>query len=114
VDTIDSYIAAAPQERRAVLEQARQVIRAQAPLAEEKISYQMPTFHQRQNLIHFAAMNNHLGIYPGAAGIAEFAAEFDQLGYKHSKGAVQMPWDNVNLELIGRIATFRVHQVNQP
>ena len=44
-------------------ESVREVIKAVLPDAEERISYGMPTFRRRHNLIHFAAMKHHLGIY---------------------------------------------------
>src|SRR5262245_54553471 len=55
-DNIDEYIADFPPEKRAVLEQIRQTIRAAAPDAEEAISYRMPTIKQNGILVHFAAV----------------------------------------------------------
>ena len=106
---IDEYIAAQPEAVRPVLIQIRETIRAAAPDAMEKISYQMPTFWQRENLIHFVAFKNHIGIYPGAlerlpAGLTERLAP-----YKTSKGAIQLPLDKpVDYELIADITRWRV------
>ena len=66
----------------------------------------MPTFWKRHNLIHFAAMKNHLGIYPGDGGVNAFKDEIEERGLKYSKGAIQFPYEKIDLELIGRIAEW--------
>ena len=43
-DSIDEYIATFPEEIQTILQEMREAIKAAAPDAEEKISYQMPTF----------------------------------------------------------------------
>ena len=62
--TIDEYIAGFPPDVRRTLKQIRSTIRKAAPAAEEAIAYQMPTFRQHGNLVHFAAFKNHIGFYP--------------------------------------------------
>ena len=107
---IDEYIAGFPDEARVKLEKLRAVIRATAPEAEEKISYQMPTFtYQGRNLVHFAAYKKHIGFYPAASGIAQFKPELS--GYKSSKGAVQFPLDQpIPYDLVRKITAFRVKE----
>ena len=105
--TIDEYIAAFPAETQKFLEEMRAVIKKAAPDAEEKISYQMPTFFLKGNLVHFAMHKNHIGFYPTPSGIQAFADELS--GYESSKGAVQFPMDKpLPLKLIGKIVKFRV------
>ena len=104
--TIDEYIAAQAEAVQPVLHAVRQTIRTALPEAEERISYRMPTYWKKHNLIHFAAMKNHLGIYPGDNGINAFRAEIEKRGLKYSKGAIQFPFDRVDLDLIGRIAKW--------
>jgi len=87
---IDEYIDAQLPSVQQLLCNVRREIQAAAPEAIEKISYQMPTFWQGQNLIHFAAQKNHLGIYPGAEAMVHFAPRLT--GYKTSKGAIQFPY----------------------
>lgn len=104
---IDDYISAAPAGKQERLRQVCAVLRATLPNAEEKISYGMPTFWQGRNLIHFAAFKHHIGIYPGADGMAHFADEVAT--YPHSKGALQLPDDReLPLELIGEMARYRL------
>jgi len=105
--SIDEYIAACPRDVQKILQELRALIRANAPDAEEKISYQMPTFFLKGNLVHFAAHSHHIGFYPTPSGIEAFKQELS--GYESSKGAVQFPIERpLPLELIGRIVKFRV------
>lgn len=107
--SVDEYIAQFPEEIQQKLREMRAVIHAAAPEATEKISYQMPTFYLRGNLVHFAAFKQHIGFYPVPSGIAAFEAELAP--YKRSKGAVQFPLDQpLPTELIGRIVKFRVEE----
>ncbi len=110
--TIDEYIALQPEEYRELLQQVREVMGEAAPLAKEAIKYQMPTFVQGENLIHFGWAKNHLGVYPTPAGIEKFADRFEREGYKYSKGAVQFPWDRaIPFDLIREMTLFRVEMV---
>jgi uncharacterized protein YdhG (YjbR/CyaY superfamily) len=105
--SIDEYIATFPPATQTILQELRATIRAAAPQAEEKISYQMPTFALKGNLVHFAAYPNHIGFYPTPSGITAFADELSR--YKSAKGSVQFPIDQpLPLELISRIVLFRV------
>ncbi len=107
--TIDDYIATCEPKIQEILQEMRQFIQQHAPGATEKISWAMPTFYLKGNLVHFMAHSKHIGFYPGSSGIEHFAAEFDEAGYKYSKGAVQFPLNKpMPYELIGRIVDFRV------
>jgi len=105
--TIDEYIAGFPPDVRRTLKQIRSTIRKAAPAAEEAIAYQMPTFRQHGNLVHFAAFKNHIGFYPAPRAIEEFKKELAV--YEGSKGTVRFPLDKpLPLGLIGRMVKFRV------
>jgi uncharacterized protein YdhG (YjbR/CyaY superfamily) len=107
VHTIDEYIAQFPGPVQAKLREMRELIRATAPAATEKISYGMPTFFLRKNLVHFGAFKTHIGFYPVPTALEAFAAELSP--YKTSKGGVQFPLDQpLPHELIARIVAFRV------
>ena len=107
--TIDEYIGTFPEGTQKMLEELRAVIREQAPQAQEKISWRMPTFYLNGNLVHFAAFAKHIGFYPGASGVENFQSEL--AGYKHAKGSVQFPIEKpLPLELIKRIVRFRVEE----
>ena len=107
VVSIDEYISSCPKDIQKILQELRGTIRAAAPGAQEKISYQMPTFYLNGNLVHFAAHSHHIGFYPTPSGIVAFKDELAK--YQSSKGAVQFPIDEpLPLKLIGRIVKFRV------
>ena len=105
--SIDEYIAMFPKETQTILEEIRATIKAAAPEAVEKISYQMPTFALKGNLVHFAAWKNHIGFYPAPSGIQAFKNETSR--YEGSKGTLQFPIDEpLPLGLIRRIVKYRV------
>jgi uncharacterized protein YdhG (YjbR/CyaY superfamily) len=106
---IDEYIASFPSDVRDLLEKVRMTIRSAAPHAEERISYQMPTFAQKGDLVHFAAWTKHIGFYPGSSGVASFKRELS--AYVGAKGSVQFPLDKpIPFGLISRIVKFRVKE----
>ena len=106
---IDDYIAGFPKDVQEILEKIRGTIREAAPEAEEKISYQMPTFTLKGNLVYFAAFDKHIGFYPIPTGIEQFKEELS--AYKTGKGSVQFPFDEpIPYDLIRRIVKFRVKE----
>jgi len=106
INSIDEYIATFPKDIQKILQELRATIKAAAPKAEEKISYQMPTFFLNGNLVHFAAFKKHIGFYPTPSGIEAFQKELSV--YDGAKGSVQFPIDEpMPLKLISRIVKFR-------
>jgi len=105
--SIDEYIATFPKETQRILEEIRATIRAAAPDAEEKISYQIPTFALKGNLVHFAAFKDHIGFYPTSSGIRAFKKELAM--YEGAKGTVRFPIAKpMPLKLISKITKYRV------
>jgi uncharacterized protein YdhG (YjbR/CyaY superfamily) len=107
LNSIDEYIASFPKEIRRILEDVRATIKASAPDAEERISYQIPTFTLKGNLVHFAAYKKHIGFYPTSSGIRVFKRELST--YDTAKGTVRFPIGKpLPLKLISKIVKFRV------
>ena len=105
--TIDEYLAACPADVRTKLEELRATIRAAAPGATEKISYQMPAFYLEGNLVYFAAFKDHFSFFPTSSGIQAFQKELSK--YEGAKGTVRFPLDEpLPLKLIAKIVKFRV------
>ena len=105
--SIDEYILQFSPEIQEILKMLRKVIKEAAPDAEEKISWQMPTFTLHGNLVHFAAYKNHIGFYPAPSGIDAFKDELSE--YKGAKGSIQFPFKKpMPYELISKIVKFRV------
>lgn len=111
INTINEYISSFPSNVQAILRKFKEIVQEEAPEATETIKYQMPTFVlKEENLIHFAAYRNHIGLYPTPSAIMAFKKELRN--YVTTKGAIQfviaksMPYD-----LIKRITEFRVKEV---
>jgi uncharacterized protein YdhG (YjbR/CyaY superfamily) len=103
--SIDEYISAQNESVQPFLIQIRETLRAVLPDAEERISWRMPTYWRKHNIIHFAAFKNHIGIFPGDKAIMHFADRLKD--YKTSKGTLQLPYSEpLPLELIADIAKW--------
>lgn len=104
-ETIDEYIAAQPEEVQPHLQAVREAVRNALPEAEEKISWSMPTFWKGHNILQFAGFKNHIGLYPGAEAVEEFAQRLKD--YKTNKGTIQLLYSRpIPLELIADIARW--------
>jgi uncharacterized protein YdhG (YjbR/CyaY superfamily) len=84
---VDEYIASAPEAARGKLAELRRIIRAAAPQAEEVISYHMPYYRYRGQLVGFAAYKDHVSLF--GALPAELGKELSP--YKTGRGSVQFP-----------------------
>jgi uncharacterized protein YdhG (YjbR/CyaY superfamily) len=108
-ESIDDYIRQFPEPIQKKLTELRNAIKQSTPDAQEKISYQMPTFYLNGNLVHFAAHTKHIGFYPTSSGIAKFRSDLAK--YKNSKGSVQFPLEEpLPIGLIKRIVKYRVDE----
>lgn len=107
ITTIDQYIEQYPKEVQTILQKIRQTIHKAAPKATEKMSYGIPTFALKKNLVHFGAYPKHIGFYPGAQAIVDFKDVLTP--YNTSKGTVQFPLDQpIPYDLIAEITKSRV------
>ena len=106
---VDEYIDGFSPEVQSILEKIRATIRQTAPDAEEIISYQIPAFTLKGNLVYFAAFKNHIGFYPpikGDEGLKKKAAP-----YAGEKGNLKFPLDRpIPYDLISQIVELRVKQ----
>ena len=103
--TIDEYIASQPEAIQPMLNKVRETIRSVLPDAEERISWSMPTYWNKHNIIHFAGFKKHVGIYPGEEAVEFFKEKLTE--YKTSKGAIQLPYNKpMPFELIAEIAKW--------
>lgn len=106
---IDEYIATFPKNTQTVLQELRQAIRDAAPEAEEAISYQMPAFKLKGNLVYFAVFKNHIGFFPTSSGVQAFQKELSS--YETSKGTIRFPLDKpIPFDLVKRIVKYRVKE----
>lgn len=106
---ISSYINAQSKPQKAQLKEMYQIVKEAAPSATEAIKYGMPTLVGNGNLVHFAAMKEHLGFYPAPSAISHFAKELSK--YSTSKGCVRFPYDKpLPAGLITRVVKFRIKE----
>lgn len=110
ITTIDEYINGYPEDIRKILIKIRKIIIKNISIVEERMSWGMPTFYWKENVVHFAVGKHHIGIYPGASPIVHFEKEL--INYKTSKGAIQLPLDKpIPYDLIERIVKFRLEEI---
>lgn len=87
--SVDDYLAALPDERRAALEGLGQTIRAAAPEATETISYQMPTFKSHGRfLVSYAAFKNHYSLFPASEAVVDALGD-ELTPYLAGKGTIR-------------------------
>ncbi|WP_252903824.1 iron chaperone [Secundilactobacillus oryzae] len=110
---VADYLASLDSMRREVAQIMRELLADAAPDATEVISYNMPAVKQSGKvLVYFAPTQKHLGFYPTSEPIVHFEQEL--LPYKHSKGAIQFPYDQpLPVALIRKIVQFRIEEVTK-
>jgi uncharacterized protein YdhG (YjbR/CyaY superfamily) len=102
---IDNYITSASKEVQLKLHTIRTLIHQYIPNLIETSAYQMPTFKRKQNIIHFAVYQKHIGIYPGPVGI-QYVSTI-QNGLILSKGAWRISLeDDLPIDLFIKLLTF--------
>lgn len=110
--SIDAYIAGFPAETQLILEDVRALIRATAPDATERISYEIPTFDMNGTyLIYFAGWKKYISMYPVSGRMVD--AFGDELRpYRSGKGTVRFPLSKpLPKDLIRRIVEYRIREV---
>jgi len=109
---MEEYIASFPEPTQKILRDVLTAIRSVVPEGTEEImSYGMPTFKWKKNIVHFAAWNKHLGFYPTPSAIRAFPTELS--AFEGSKGAIKFPFEKpMPLDLIKEMVKFRVKEIS--
>ena len=109
-DSVDAYIAAAPDPARGMLKKMRQIVKAAAPKAAEMISYHIPLYEHHGHLVAFAAFKNHVGFYVMSKRLmAAYKKEFAP--YKKAIATVQFPIGApIPAALVRKVVKARVKQ----
>ena len=71
--TIEDYIQRQEEQVRPYLQQIREAIKTAIPDAMEKISWSMPTYWKKRNLIQFSAFRHLICLYTGPEAVEAFA-----------------------------------------
>jgi uncharacterized protein YdhG (YjbR/CyaY superfamily) len=110
--TVDEYLAALPEERRAAVEELRRTIVAAAPEATESIAYQMPAMrsHGGQFLVSYAAYKSHYSLFPASDAVVEGLG--DELApYLAGKGTIRFPANRpIPTALVEKILRIRLEE----
>ena len=113
--SIDEYISTFPEATQEILQELRRHVLVALPDAEERISYQIPTFAvDGQYVIYIAGWKNHVSIYP----IPDEALDADLEPYLSGQGTIKLPlkqpvpWDIVDRSLAAQVAA-RVPQIRR-
>jgi len=107
--TIDEYLAALSDDKRAALEKLRKAIKAAAPKAEECLSYQLPAFRLNDKmLVAFGATAHHCAFYLMSSSTV--AAHQDDLkDYDTSKGTIRFQPDHpLPMALVRKLVKARI------
>ncbi len=109
--TVPAYLAQItdPAQRKA-LTQLRKTIRAAAPMAEEKISYNIPLYTYRGHLVGFAAFKRHCSLFVTNSSIPKrFAKELEPFTINHT--TIQFTPENpLPVSLVRKIVKVRVEE----
>ncbi len=107
-ESIDDYIASFPDNVQEIMKELRGTIKAAAPEAEEKISYQMPTFTLNgKYLVYFAGWKTHIAFYGAPKGNPQFNEDLS--AYESGQGTLKFLLDKpIPFDLITKIVKFRV------
>ncbi len=110
---VDDYIRQCPEAIHGRLRRIREIIRNEAPNAQESISYMMPAYKMNgKPLVYFGGYPRHIGFYATPAGHEAFAAELS--AFKQGKGSVQFPHNReLPEDLIRRMVRFRVQKMEE-
>ncbi len=104
-ETVGDYIAAQPERIQPYLISVRETLRGALPGVQERISWGMPTYRGKYNIIHFSAFKNHIGLYPGEKAVGFFTDRLTE--YRTGHGSVHLPYDKpLPLALIAEIAKW--------
>lgn len=102
----DTYIAAAPEAFRPVLERLRALLRHALPDADEIVAYNMPGLSIRGSIVaSYAAFSKQCGLYVLPGAISKHAEEIAAAGLKATKtGITFSPRKPLSDDLVERLA----------
>jgi uncharacterized protein YdhG (YjbR/CyaY superfamily) len=112
--SVDEYIASQPKAVQDALECVRNIIRKTIPVADEVISYKIPTYKLHGSaVIYFAGWKKHYSLYPATDHIVA-ALRDDLVPYEVRKGTIRFPLSRpVLIERITRLRAKEVAEVKK-
>ena len=113
--TIDDYLATLTNDKRAALEELREIIRGAIPAAEECVTYGLAAFlFNGRTLVGFGATDSHCAFYPMSSNTVQRLKE-DLKNYDTSKGTVRFQPDKpLPGDLVHRLIKDRLAENGMP
>lgn len=107
--SVENYLAALPNERRAALDELRETIKAAAPEATETIAYEMPAFRtDGQFLVSYASFKAHYSLFPASGAVVEALGE-ELTPYLAGKGTIRFRTDSpIPTALVTKVVKVRL------
>jgi uncharacterized protein YdhG (YjbR/CyaY superfamily) len=110
-EEIDAYLAALPEDIRASLERVRSIVRETASECTERVSYKIPIFRLRKDLVGMSAQKNHCSLHSMSPPLMEAMSEALK-GVKVSGATIHFTPENpLPKELVERIVRERMREV---
>ena len=109
--TVEAYLGAQPDSRRAALEQLRAAVRAGAPDAVETIAYGMPALRlDGRFLVSYAAFKAHYSLFPASQVVIDTLGD-EVAPHVAGKGTLRFAADRpIPTDLVTRIVRVRVQE----
>jgi uncharacterized protein YdhG (YjbR/CyaY superfamily) len=107
--TVEAYLAALSDERRAGMETLRSAVNAGAPDATETIAYGMPALrsHGGQFLVSYAAYKHHYSLFPASDAVIEAGGD-ELTPHLSGSGTIQFrASEPIPAELVTKIVQVR-------
>jgi uncharacterized protein YdhG (YjbR/CyaY superfamily) len=107
--SVDEYLAALPDDRRAPMQQLRETIRAATPEADEVITYNMPGFRlDGRFFVSYDAFKQHYSRFPASQAVID-ALGHEVAPHVAGRGTLRFAADRpLPLDLIARIIAIRL------
>ena len=107
---VDSYIAGFSEDMQRLMQRIRATIKKAVPGAEERISYQIPTYTLNGRSVYFAGFKAHIGMYPVTAEVtAKLSKQLATYRSPGAKATVRLPLSKpMPYALIGRIVKLKL------
>jgi uncharacterized protein YdhG (YjbR/CyaY superfamily) len=109
-EEIDAYLADLPHDIRTALQRVRTVIRQTAPQCTERISYQIPIFRLKSDLVGMSAQKNHCALHSMSPPLMKAMVD-DLKDFKVSGATIHFtPEKPLPRELIAKIVRERMKE----
>ena len=113
--SVEEYLEALPDDRRAAMDELRATIRAAAPTAIETIAYDMPAFRiGGEFFLSYAAYKRHYSLFP-ASGAVVAALGDEVTPFLSGAATLQFPANApIPLSLVRKVVEIRQKEKSGP